>query len=162
MKFSLSIDGEKREFDVSEYDGTAEFRSGDTVRAFNIRRIFGRNMLIIDENNRVYDVFVDRFEDGHCVFFRGRSFKIKDATARKSGSGLNLDGEVTVKSPLPGQIKKVFKKLNEDVEAGESVLVLEAMKMENEIKSPKKGRIKELRVEEGKPVDPQAVLFIVE
>ncbi len=162
MKFSLSIDGEKRDFDILDNDGEFEFRSGDKRKIYTINKLWSRNILIKDENNKVYNVFVDKFEDGHCVFFKGRSFAIKSATSRKTGGGFDMEGEVVVKSPLPGLIKKIFKNENDEVEEGESILVLEAMKMENEIKSPKKGIIKRISVEEGGSVDPKAELFSVE
>ena len=162
MRFCLSIDGEKREFDILDNDGEFELRSGEKRKTFTINKLWSRNILIKDENNKVYNVFVDKFEEGHCVFFKGRSFAIKDATSRKTGGGFDLEGEIVIKSPLPGQIKKVFKNVNDEVEEGESILVLEAMKMENEIKSPKKGIITKISVKEGGSVDPQAELFSVE
>ncbi len=162
MKFNLSIDGEKKEFEILDKDGKYEFKYKDNKKKYSIDKLWGRNILIKDENNKVYNVFVEKFEEGHCVFFKGRSFTIKDATSRKQGVGFDIEGEVTIKSPLPGQIKKVFKKVDDEVEEGESILVLEAMKMENEIKSPKKGVLKKISVKEGGSVDPQTDLFTVE
>ncbi|MEN8154162.1 MAG: acetyl-CoA carboxylase biotin carboxyl carrier protein subunit [Acidobacteriota bacterium] len=162
MKFNLSLDGDKKEFEILDKDGEYEFRYEDKNKTYTIEKLWGRNILIKDDNNKVYNVFVEKFEEGHCVFFKGRSFTIKDATSRKHGGGFDIEGEITIKSPLPGQIKKVFKKVDDEVEEGESILVLEAMKMENEIKSPKKGVIKTLSVKEGGSVDPQAELFSVE
>jgi len=162
MKFNLSIDGEKREFEILDKDGEFEFRYEDKKKNYTIDKLWGRNILIKDEQNKVYNVFVEKFEEGHCVFFKGRSFTIKDATSRKQVAGFDIEGEVTIKSPLPGQIKKVFKKVDDEVEEGESILVLEAMKMENEIKSPKKGVLKKISVKEGGSVDPQTELFTIE
>ncbi len=162
MKFNLSIDGEKKEFEIIDMDGDYEFRLGEKRKTYKIDKLWGRNILIKDDNNKVYNVFVEKFEEGHCVFFKGRSFTIKDATSRKMGGGFDIEGEITIKSPLPGQIKKVFKKVDDEVEEGESILVLEAMKMENEIKSPKKGVIKKIPVKEGGSVDPQTDLFTIE
>ena len=162
MKFNLSIDGEKKEFEILDKDGVFEFRFGEKRKAYTIDKLWGRNILIKDDKNKVYNVFVEKFDEGHCVFFKGKSFTIKDATSRKKGGGFDVEGEITIKSPLPGQIKKVFKKVDDEVEEGESILVLEAMKMENEIKSPKKGVIKKISVKEGGSVDPQTDLFSVE
>ena len=101
MKFNLNIDGEKREFEIVDNDGEYEFRSGDKKKSYTINKLWGRNFLIKDENNRVYNVFVDKHEEGHCVFFKGRSFTIKDATSRKIGGGFDVEGLVVIKSPLP-------------------------------------------------------------
>jgi len=162
MKFNLSIEGEKKEFEILDKDEEFEFRLGDKKKTYTIDKLWGRNILIKDDKNKVYNVFVEKIDEGHCVFFKGRSFTIKDATSRKKDGGFDVEGEITIKSPLPGQIKKVFKKVDDEVEEGESILVLEAMKMENEIKSPKKGVIKKIAVKEGGSVDPQTELFTVE
>jgi len=162
MKFSFSIDGEKREIEIIDKEGEYEFRRGDIRKTYSIHKLWGRNILIKDENNKVYNVFVEKHEDGHCVFFKGRSFTVRDATSRKKGIGFDMEGKVTIRSPLPGQIRKVFKKAGDEVEAGDSILVLEAMKMENEIKSPKKGVIKSILVKESGSVDPNTELFTVE
>ncbi len=162
MKFNLSIDGEKKEFDIIEKEGGFELESENRKKSFTINKLWGRNLLIKDENNKIYDVFVDKLEEGHCVFFKGRSFVIRNATSRKKSGGFDIEGEVVIKSPLPGQIKKVFKNINDEVEEGDSILVLEAMKMENEIKSPKKGIVTSISVKEGDSVDPKVILFSVE
>ncbi len=162
MKFNLSINGEKREFEISEREGDYGFKLGENSEVYSINKLSGKNILIKDKNNKIYNVFVDKYEDGFCVFFKGKSFSIKDATSRKKGGSFDLEGEISIKSPLPGQIKKVYKKVNDKVEEGERILVLEAMKMENEIKSPKKGILTSLSVKEGGSVDPQTELFVVE
>ncbi len=162
MRFNLDIDGKKKEIDINNNEETYEFTMGDNKSIYRVKKIWSRNFIIIDENNRVYDVFVDKSGEGHCVFFKGKSFKIKSGTARKKSGGFDIEGEVLIKSPLPGQIKKVYKSDGDEVEDGEGVVVLEAMKMENVIKSPKKGRIKKIFVEENRSVEPQGKLFIVE
>jgi len=162
MKFNLSINGEKREFEIIDKEGSFNFKLGEKSEVYTIDKLWSKNILIRDSNSKVYNVFIDKHEEGFCVFFKGKSFVIKDATSRKKGGGFDLEGEIVVKSPLPGQIKKVYKKVNNKVEEGESILVLEAMKMENEIKSPKKGVLKKLSIKEGDSVDPQSELFIIE
>ncbi|MEN8153026.1 MAG: biotin/lipoyl-containing protein [Acidobacteriota bacterium] len=162
MRFNLDIDGKKKEIDINNNEETYEFTIGDNTSTYRVKKIWGRNFIIIDSENRVYDVFVDKSGEGHCVFFKGRSFKIKDGSVRKKRGGFDIEGEVLIKSPLPGQIKKILKNDGDEVENGEGIVVLEAMKMENEIKSPKKGKIKKIFVEENSSVEPQGKLFIVE
>jgi len=64
-----------------------------------------------------------------------------------------------VRAPLPGVIRKVMRKAGAAVEAGDSVLMLEAMKMENEIKAPIAGTVAELFVVEGDSVNTGDDLF---
>ena len=67
-----------------------------------------------------------------------------------------------VVSPMPGTVIKVLAKVGDSLEKDEPVLVLEAMKMENEICAPKSGKIKELFVSEGQTVPGAAPLFEME
>ncbi len=68
----------------------------------------------------------------------------------------------TVKSPMPGMILKIKKKAGEEVEQGDSLLILEAMKMENDIRSPVSGKIKEIKITEGQAVEKGISLLIIE
>jgi biotin carboxyl carrier protein len=67
-----------------------------------------------------------------------------------------------VRAPLPGVIRKLLRKPNDTVEANEPVLVLEAMKMENEIKAPAAGTIAEIFVVEGDSVNTGDDLFRIQ
>jgi biotin carboxyl carrier protein len=68
-------------------------------------------------------------------------------TNQDSGTSLSL-----VKAPLPGVILKVICAKGQDVKMGQTLLVLEAMKMQNEIQAPRDGRIKEIKIREGQSV----------
>jgi biotin carboxyl carrier protein len=67
-----------------------------------------------------------------------------------------------VKAPMPGLILKIRKKAGETVEQGESLIILEAMKMENDLKAPASGIIKSILVSEGSAVEKGVVLFSIE
>ena len=66
-----------------------------------------------------------------------------------------------VVAPVPGTVVSVCKRVGESVKAGETLLTIEAMKMENEIKSPRDGNLMELRVSVGNSVDANQVLAVV-
>jgi acetyl-CoA/propionyl-CoA carboxylase biotin carboxyl carrier protein len=78
--------------------------------------------------------------------------------AKQAGSG---GGEGAVTAPMQGTIVKIHHKAGEHVEAGESVCVLEAMKMENEIKAPSSGEIVDLKVQVGDTVSAGAILMVI-
>ncbi|MFH1197680.1 MAG: biotin/lipoyl-containing protein [bacterium] len=67
-----------------------------------------------------------------------------------------------VRAPMPGLVLKIKKKEGEKIEIGESVVILEAMKMENEIRSPASGVIKEMHVKEGCSVEKDEIIFTIE
>lgn len=70
--------------------------------------------------------------------------------------------QTEIKSPMPGMVLKVYKKSGDKIHRGEAIMVLEAMKMENEIKAPRDGIIAEIKVEQGKPVEKNVILFTIE
>ncbi len=64
-------------------------------------------------------------------------------------------------APMPGKVVRLLVSEKQEVEAGQGILVVEAMKMQNEIKSPKKGTVQKIVVREGDSVNPADVLAIV-
>ncbi len=71
-------------------------------------------------------------------------------------------GPRKILAPMPGRIVRLLVGENSEVEAGQGVVVVEAMKMQNEIKSPKKGIVKKISATPGAAVNPGDVLAIVE
>ncbi|MDP2360864.1 MAG: biotin/lipoyl-containing protein [bacterium] len=67
-----------------------------------------------------------------------------------------------IKAPLPGNIFKLLVQVGDKVQAGQNVLIMEAMKMENEIHAPTGGVVKEVRVREGQTVLEGEVLLVVQ
>jgi biotin carboxyl carrier protein len=74
----------------------------------------------------------------------------------------NEKGPVKILAPMPGRIVRLLVAENSEVEAGQGIIVVEAMKMQNEIKSPKKGVVKKISAGAGAAVNPGDVLAIVE
>ena len=71
-------------------------------------------------------------------------------------------GPRTIFAPMPGRVVRLLVAENSEVEAGQGIVVIEAMKMQNEIKSPKKGVVKKISATAGAAVNPGDVLAIVE
>jgi biotin carboxyl carrier protein len=79
---------------------------------------------------------------------------------RRHGA-LEAKGRQQILAPMPGKIVRVLVQAGEKVEAGQGLLVVEAMKMQNEIRSPKSGTVERLLVKEGQPVNAGEVLCVV-
>ena len=71
-------------------------------------------------------------------------------------------GEKSIFAPMPAKVIKVNCKAGESVRRGEILIILEAMKMENEIRSPADGVVKEVRVEEGANVSHDETMIVFE
>ena len=80
----------------------------------------------------------------------------------RKGAGIDDAGPKKLVAPMPGKVVRVMVVQGEQVEAGQGILVMEAMKMQNEIKSPKKGTMQKIVAYEGASVNPGDVLAIVE
>ena len=91
-------------------------------------------------------------------------FDVSDERKRRlraATAGVTVEGKQTITAPMPGKIVKVLVKEGEAVEAGRGVLVMEAMKMENELKASKAGTVQEIKVKEGQAVEMGALLLVI-
>lgn len=119
-------------------------------------------------NNKPYQVKIVRHSDGYPkgIFINGEYYpasllKIdRFYYSKKKPVEAHLSG--IMKSFIPGTIKKIFFNVNDRVNAGEVVLIHAAMKMENEIRSPRTGIIKKMGVKEGENILANHLLFEVE
>jgi biotin carboxyl carrier protein len=93
---------------------------------------------------------------GHRSYVRVESERMRAAEqAKKSAGGA---GERVIRSPMPGRVVKVLVAKGDAVEAGRGLVVLEAMKMENEVKAKAKGTVAEVHVKPGAAVEGNAKL----
>jgi biotin carboxyl carrier protein len=96
----------------------------------------------------------------------GRSVAVSVNGHRMRRGGLDraahADGEQAIVAPMPGRVARVLTAQGDQVAARQAVIVVEAMKMENELRSPKTGRVKHVAVTPGMSVDSGQVLMIIE
>jgi biotin carboxyl carrier protein len=125
----------------------------------------GAVSMLVDGNS--YAVEFEEAGDEVRVLVRGQITKVDVADERKlrlraAAKGFTVEGPQVVAAPMPGKIVKVFVKPGDEVKEGQGLVVVEAMKMENELKSPKAGRVKEVVAVEGTAVENNAKLVIIE
>ncbi|WP_141616963.1 biotin/lipoyl-containing protein [Myxococcus sp. CA010] len=102
-----------------------------------------------------YNVEFEENGDEIGVLLRGQVNRIDVADERR----LRLRA---ANAPMPGKVVKVLVKVGDEVKEGQGLVVVEAMKMENELKSPKAGKVTELFAKEGIAVENNAKLVVVE
>jgi acetyl/propionyl-CoA carboxylase alpha subunit len=104
--------------------------------------------------------------DGDGVVIDGRrfGFEVEDPRSLQGrrGAGAGTDGPRSVKSPMPGRVVRILAESGQEVEEGQALVVIEAMKMQNELKSPKAGRVARVAVGVGDTVGAGEVLAVVE
>ena len=89
--------------------------------------------------------------------------EIGGARAKPAATGKPAEatGPVTMRSPIPGRVVKVLVKVDDRVAAGQTVIVLEAMKMENELRAPRAGRVASVHCAEGAAVEAGQDLIVL-
>jgi biotin carboxyl carrier protein len=80
----------------------------------------------------------------------------------KKHGGLEAEGRQHIVAPMPGKVIRLLVNVGDAVEAGQGLLVIEAMKMQNEIRSPKRGKVERLHAAEGQAVNAGDVLAWVD
>ncbi len=102
---------------------------------------------------------------GNSVYVNGKPFKVETFDPLKREllkSGTLEKDEGAIITSMPGNVKKILVKEGDEVEAGQAVIVLEAMKMENELEAPKSGVVKKINVKENSPVEANTILLEIE
>ena len=107
-----------------------------------------------------------RGQGKHIVHVDGRAVPLTLLTPGRGRSGFgsapaNAIGPVAIVAPMPGRVVKVLVKTGDAVLARQGLVVIEAMKMENELRAPRAGTVAEVRVREGAPVEANVVLVVI-
>jgi biotin carboxyl carrier protein len=121
--------------------------------------------LIVD--SRSFEIEVDNTNDEYRVLVDGRNYRIHLVDERRmrigsAQSGLDLKGRQNVSVPMPGKVVAILVAEGDAVDRGQGLVIVEAMKMENEVRSPIAGEVKEIKVKPGDTVEGGAVLLVVE
>lgn len=155
----------QKEFKVSlEEKGRSIFRIAVDKKRFDVSVEFiGQEELLLNVDGKIFNVTVNSNSLSHSVFVNGRLFRVEKRSALKilKEEKARL-GKKDIKITMPGRVVQVLAAEGDDVHEGQAVLVLEAMKMQNEIKSPQVGRIVRMNFRPGDYVEAGSILFSVE
>jgi biotin carboxyl carrier protein len=121
------------------------------------------NVYLLKHNNRIYQIYA---APNGIVNVGNNQFEVSlidPKRLRSSASGdISADGIAQIKTAMPGKVVRILVEEGTEVLQGDGILIVEAMKMQNEMKSPKDGIVKEIKVEEGATVNAGDVLAIIE
>ncbi len=164
MKLQIEVAGKMRRVEPTQ---TAERRiwaiDGQRLEADVAEVSPGLYSILI--NGKSCEVRVESLGAELRVMADGRELRlaIQDERAwrRNRGGSVEAEGRQQVLAPMPGKIVRVLVSAGDSVRAGQGLLVVEAMKMQNEIRAPKSGTIDRVRVAEGQTVNAGEVVVIV-
>jgi biotin carboxyl carrier protein len=121
--------------------------------------------LIVD--GKSHESYVQQGEDNWQVLLRGRLYPVTVEDEREkrlraaAGSGVAESGEFLLKAPMPGLVVAIPVEEGQEIKKGQVILILESMKMQNELKSPRDGTIGRIRVRAGESVEQKQTLLSV-
>jgi biotin carboxyl carrier protein len=164
MLYEITIDGKNYRLDLNRADGRWSCRLDD--RDFEIDAVLIRpDVLSLRIGDLAYEVKSERVTNNLHLWVGSRGFavEVRDPRSLRGRTRAGDDhGPRKITAPMPGKVVRLLIREGDEVELGRGVAVVEAMKMQNEIKSPKKGTIQRILVSEGAAVNAGDVLAIVE
>ena len=164
MKLQLEIAGKKRHVELAEA-GERPIWTIDGQRLEADAAAVSGGIYSILINGKSFAVRVERRGAELRAITRGREFTavIQDEREwrRNRGGSVEAEGRQQVLAPMPGKVVRVLVSAGDSVRAGQGLLVVEAMKMQNEVRAPKSGTIDRVRVVEGQTVNAGDVVVIV-
>jgi len=164
MTYDVTIDGKSHRLELARLNDRWSCRLDG--RAIEVDAVLARpDVLSLRLGNQAYEVKGERVGGELHLSVGSVRFatEVRDPRSlRGRARAVDDHGPRKLTAPMPGKIVRVLAKQGQVVEEGAGVLVVEAMKMQNEIKSPKKGTIQKILASEGAPVNAGDVLAIVE
>lgn len=161
-----AILGEREEDLLLKFeDGRVSAAIGDRVYSLDVRETEpGSYMFFLNAN--VHECRVNASKGTFDVSIHGRNYSITIVDPKRLRSGQNSDrhhhGVAEILAPMPGKVVRVQTEAGATVEKGAGVVVVEAMKMQNEMKSPRDGIVVSIKVKPGDTVNAGDVLAVVE
>jgi biotin carboxyl carrier protein len=168
----------KLEICIASATASTRQRSGDAASAKNIDVRRDGNKFRVQMGKKIIEGDAVEVATGtYSVLLGGHSFEVRVESAlgalrvhigareyriqindprawrRRRGGALEAEGRQDVVAPMPGKVVRVLAKEGDEVEPGQGLFVVEAMKMQNEIRSPKKGKLEKILVKEGQVVN---------
>jgi biotin carboxyl carrier protein len=168
MKLRADIGGEELTLDVRREGGRVFAEVGGRRYELDAHDLGAGEYLLLEEGGRVYGCRVAASPDAGAfeVQVGERSFEVvlfdpkrlRGARAASAHGG----GRAQLSAQMPGRVVRVMVEAGQEVEAGQPLVVVEAMKMQNEMKSPRAGTVTEVRAQDGATVNPGDVLVVIE
>jgi biotin carboxyl carrier protein len=159
----LNLDGKKRRVDLpAAVTGGAIDCTIDGRRVAADAKLLQPGVLSLVIDGRQFRCVLDG--DGVVIAGQRFSFEVDDPRSLQGrrGAGAGTEGPRALKAPMPGRVVRVLVAVGDDVAEGQGLVVIEAMKMQNELKSPKAGRVIRVAVDVDDTVGSGDVLAVVE
>ena len=165
MKYITTVDDQQFEIEVVDEH---HIRIGDRLLQVDFESVSGQPVFSLILDGRSYESFVYQGEEDWDVLLRGRQYQVKVEDEREkrlkaaAGGGVADGGEFHLKAPMPGLVVAILVEEGQPVQKGQVMLILESMKMQNELKAPRDGTIGRIRVKAGESVEQKQAMLSVQ
>jgi len=164
MKYITTIND--KEFLVEIVDDHHVTINGKTYQV-DFEAVSGQPVYSLIVDGKSHEAYVREGDDDWQVLLRGRLYPIKVEDEREkrlraaAGGGVAESGEYHLKAPMPGLVVAIPVDEGQQVKKGQVLLILESMKMQNELKSPRDGTVNRIKVKAGESVEQKQALLSV-
>ena len=165
MTYEIIVNGKAHKLELAQGDGRWRCRlDGHEVEVdASLARRDVISMLI---GGTAYEVKRERTPTDLHVWVRNERFQVevrdpRSFRSRKAAAGVG-EGPQKLVAPMPGKVVRILLGANSEVEAGQGVLVVEAMKMQNELRAPRDGVVRRIEVAPGRTIEVGELLLVLE
>jgi biotin carboxyl carrier protein len=164
MKYITTVEG--KEFSVEVVDEKHVIVNGKTYEV-DFESVNGQPVYSLIVDGHSHESYIYQGDDNWQVLMRGRLYPVTVEDEREkrlraaAGGGVAETGEFHLRAPMPGLVVSINVSEGQDVKKGQVILILESMKMQNELKAPRDGTIGRIRVKPGESVEQKQTLLSV-
>jgi biotin carboxyl carrier protein len=165
VRFDVETSRRRRTIEVQRLGSSWTVFVDGKVLSADLARSGDRWSMIVERAS--YEFAIEsRGHGSHLVHVDGHAVPVTVLTPgrrlSRGHTGMTATtGPIAVAAPMPGRVVKVLVKAGDEVAARQGLVVVEAMKMENELRAPRAGTVVEVRVREGAPVEANVVLVVI-
>ncbi len=165
MKYITTV--ENKQFVVEIIDDKHISVDGK-IYGIDFESVSGQPVYSLIVDGKSHESYVQQTDDTWQVLLRGRLYPVTVEDEREkrlraaAGGGVAESGEYNLKAPMPGLVVAIPVAEGEEVKKGQVLLILESMKMQNELKSPRDGKVNRIKVKPGESVEQKQPLLSVQ
>lgn len=159
MRYVSEVDGKRYQIDIEESaDGLSVMIDGKATAA-DLCQVTAPTLFSLIRDGKSFEVFAEPTDKGYVMVIAGERFfvDVADERSLRLASVQKRDvqrrGDMVIKAPMPGLVVDILVKPGDEVKTGQSLIILVAMKMENDIRAFEGGTVKSVHVQKGDTVN---------
>ena len=168
MIYNVKVNDKDYKLELIEGPKNFEVKLNGRVFKLSQHRISGSRLTTMLTDNRPFELELVKDDDAYDCWLDSQVARcevIDEKTARYArltGNSVAAKKQLVLKAPMPGLVVRVEVEVGQKVNKGDGLVIVEAMKMENELKALHAGVVKEIKIQEKAPVEKNQVLIVFE